>query len=236
MKFIKKIPTALFIIIPIILVIILIYVFYVSSQKNYQEDLQIRPFSELLEMDFPELEEKDIQDPSVCDSTRIIKEWTNDKAEWINAGETKLTLLDDCWREYENEIFKFRFRDINDSIYIKYESGEFYGYSVRIKDRDPKTKYDTLFILAKGLPVDGEIKNYSTFFQSVDPSHRLLNVKKYLVREGVFLYRIEEEVDATMGPIISHHYQLSFNDKVLLTFGGESRRFMEEVLPTIELK
>jgi hypothetical protein len=39
-----------------------------------------------------------------------------------------------------------------------------------------------------------------------------------------------------MGPKISHHYQLSFNDDVLLAIGKGSRRFMKEVLPTIKIK
>jgi hypothetical protein len=208
-----------------------------TFQNKEKIDLEPRPFSELLDLDFPEEEDDTIQDSSVCNSTRIIEEWKRDKIEWTNSGETKLSLLDNCWREYENELLKFKFRDIDDSVSIKYQFGEKNGYGVKLVAKDQAGNYNVVFTASKGKDVNEKIKDPEYFFKPTQPFYyRQLSVKKYLIKKGLFLYRVEQGYDSVGGTGISLYYQLSFNDEKLVSIGGKSRRFMKEVLPTIELK
>ncbi len=232
MKCIKKVPTILFVIIPIILVFTLVYVFYLSGQKVYKEELQIRPLSELLDMDFPEAEEETIQDLSVCDSSRIIEEWERDKAKWPGHEKTKLTLLDNCWREYENEHFKFRFRDINDSAVIVRQKGANIkeGVNVRLDNLNDKK----IFSLAFSGVTKEKDENYPIKLTS--DLYNIVSVNKFLIKDDVYIYRIEYEFESAVGIRIKKYYTLSLDDKNFLSLYSDSGRFIKESLPTIEIK
>jgi hypothetical protein len=136
MKCIKKIPSALFIIIPIILVLVLVYFLFGSSLNEYLRGSKVRPIEELFAMDFSDLEEPQIEDLSKCDSTRILNEREEKISEGKIEGAGELTIEDNCWRTYENDFVKFSFRDFNDTVRIRDDSKDDVGISFRYEKND----------------------------------------------------------------------------------------------------
>lgn len=142
----KNLKTSFFyIIIPIVLASILGFILYQSNQRietlKSGIDLKPRPFSELLATDFADVKDE-VADPSKCDGSKIMKFLEAVKQskspEFLEAAKNskasmnrfkdydlfkdydpnvhKLTILDDCWRQYENEYVRFKFRDLNGSL------------------------------------------------------------------------------------------------------------------------
>jgi len=236
MKFIKKIPLIVFVIIPIVLVMIIIFVFYESSQNLARLkngiDLKPKPFSELLATDFAKVGDEAIQDPSKCDSTRVLAEIKKDSSNpnladnWMDYDPNvhKLKILDNCWREYENEYVKFKFRDLNDSLVMWKEN--YFG----INETNSRS-FGTLTLKKNKLPL------YKAIIAFLELSTQdFKEIKTFINPNKVNIYRAESMRHTyRYEKKISYFIDLPSNDNYL-NIWSSSDRVIKEILSTIETK
>lgn len=234
MKFIKKIPTILLIIIPIILVVAFAYLLYASDKKMVRLkqgiDLEPRPFLELLEMDFAKVGNVSIQDPSKCSSTKVleqIKQFSSNPEidGWKNydANIYKLNILDDCWRQYENEYLKVRFRDLNDSL-IMSRVGVFSvdepnsrTFWIATSDKNNQSYFDAI------MAYSGKYQDFHSLKVFKNPN----GLEIYRLEIGYNSYKYTKKNFYLIDIPKSDNY---------ITISSDSNRILKEILSSIELK
>jgi len=235
MKFPQAKLKILYLIISIILISVLVYVLYQSNQEITRRktgiDLRPRPFSELLKMDFSNVGDETIQDPSKCNSTRVLdqikKDSTNPnlKDNWIGYDPKvdKLTILDNCWRQYENQYVKFRFRDLDDSLVID-KTDQF-----MINDGSLKS-FGVLYLRKSNLPIDQTIIKFVGLTRE-----NFLGVKNYKKLNSVIVYRSESYYH-TYRLEKKIQYFINLDDKGYLYLWSNSDRVLREILSSVEIK
>jgi len=141
-------------------------------------DLNPRPIEELFTTEFPDIEKGEILDQEKCNSDRILK----DRDEKIRKGELentgKLSLDKDCWRTYENDEYKFSFRDLNDSLYFSMEKNN----NLIVRDKDS----GKMMGMAKGGLTLDALNDYINDFN--DNLKKLVKVRHYKNQKNGNIY------------------------------------------------
>jgi len=226
---------SLYILIPITLVLVLIFLIYQSNQKikllKQGIDLKPRPFSELIALDFADVKDEPA-DPSKCDGTKIMKflsevKTSTAQVSWFKDYDPnihKLTILDNCWRQYENEYVKFKFRDLNGSLWMDREN----SFNVTVEG------------LPNNIGIYDNSKNGKTYFNAV---LRLIPLNSEFL--GMSTYKNKNDEIILRTEILSHSpvhlkrniytIELPNTDKFIFVSGYTDRTIMD-ILSTIELK
>ncbi len=234
MKFIKKIPTALFLIGLFILLLISSYLLYEYNLRAYRIKVGIKPFSELLEIDFVDLEEIKV-DENNCDVTRVV-----DYLEAVKNSKVpvsgfkdydpdihKLTILDDCWRQYENEYVRFKFRDLNGSLLMT-KTGIF---NLAEGSKNTTRTFGLLTPDKNSLPYNQAIIAYLEY-----TGHTFIKTDTFINPNGVIIDRTETySPQVTKEKSIYYTIDLPEQDKFIYLL-SHSKRVSEEILSSIELK
>jgi hypothetical protein len=238
MKFIKKISTALFLIGLFILLLISSYLLYEYNLRAYRIKVGIRPFSELLEMDFTDVENETIQNRSKCDSKKVLGKGNYAPEEY------KLTILNNCWREYENDYVKFRFRDLNNSL--KNVSNGRFSIKETVKSKQQVITNEGLVYPEwtgyRDFGVRIQSKNGDEYEKAILNHIQYLNEGEYIGTQifvnpmNEIIYRTESEY-VTVFPTINRMYSIDLpSHDYYIEIWGESLRAVKEILTTIELK
>lgn len=194
-------------------------------------DLTPRPFSELLATDFANIKDEPA-DPNKCDGTKILKflEGVKDsKAQvtWFKDYDPsihKLTILDNCWRQYENEYVKFKFRDLNGSLSMD--------------------SHRSFNVNANGFPnnlgIHDNNKNGKSYINAalrmMPPNSEFLGMSTYSNPNGVMVLKTEILSHSGMDVRESvYTIDMPGTDRFIY-ISGYSDRTMKDILSTIEIK
>lgn len=194
-------------------------------------DLTPRPFSELITTDFADVKDE-VADPSKCDGSKVLaqikQESSNPKLAdfWkdYDPNVDKLTILDNCWRQYENQYVKFKFRDLNGSL-LMYGSENFginsSGFLNNIGVYD----------------VSRSGKNYiDAVLKTIQSNEEFLGMTQYKNPQGVIILRTEVFSHQAVNVKKSHYTVDLPGIDEFIDIHGYSDRAMKDILSTIEIK
>ena len=209
--------------------------FYVLVNYNIDKinsNSDIRPFSELLEMDFADVGDETIQDPNSCGSIKVLEQLQEDSTNPNLAGNWgnyepnihKLKILENCWRQYENEYVTFKIRDLNDSLKIR-GADQF-----RIADTNTRS-FSVLFPEKNNLSYDQALLVHIGF-----TGHVFIKTDNFINPNGVIIHRTD-----TYSPQVMQEKQIFYTIEMpgkdkFIYLPSYSKRISKEILSTIELK
>ena len=240
MKFkIKKFKVIfIYIIIPVILIVFLGIALYQSDRRmkllKQGIDLKPRPFSELIATDFASVKDEPA-DPSKCDGTKILKflEGVKDSkapVDWFKNYDPnihKLTILDNCWRQYENEYVKFKFRDLNGSLKMSGVD----SFSIEDFGSDKSNNFGIAVIKRNNPSIQEDIIN-----RLKSELATVKNIKIYKNSRGAEIYRADT-IHLTYKYENKSYYFIDLPDYNKFIFiMSYSEPTMKDILSTIEVK
>lgn len=142
-----------------------------NSIEKADINLTPRPIEKLFASDFVDIEDEAAQDTSKCNDKNIINDIEKGREEGRIKGAGKFAIGDNCWRTYENDFFKFSFRDLNDTVRVYKESNNAVDLFCNYIDSEGKPRLGCFTISIKSKADNNLASNTCTSWTDMGLTH-----------------------------------------------------------------